>query len=182
MNDQKSPVVDTDLDLARLLQDVDLDPFTLECLAFRSFKVNRTIALHPNATADLLARLAKSPDKATRRNVALNPQTSKEVLLSLAPSFAGEFFRNPAFDFLLMEDPNLLFSLPTGVLKNILKRDDCPDSFINWAAQYGDKSHQLAVASRVKLSKDILQRIAHGPHIKAAEIASGRLMAGDYTA
>ena len=176
------PPAADDSEIAKILDDVDLDTSTLERLAFRSFKMNRLIALHPNASAELLARLAKSPDKTTRRNVALNPQTSKEVLLSLAPAFAGEFFRNPAFDFLLIEDPNLLFSLPVGVLKNILKRDDCPDSFLNWASKCGNKSHHLAVVSRVDISKEVLQRIADGPHVKAAEIAAGRLIAGDFKA
>lgn len=174
------PLVADESDMAKMLEDVDLDIPSLESFAFRSFKINRLIALHPNASAELLARLSKSPDKATRRNVALNPQTSKEILLSLAPTFAGEFFRNPAFDFLFMEDPNLLFSLPVGVLKNILKRDDCPNSFLNWAAKCGDRSHHLAVVSRAKISKEALQMIADGPHVKAAEIAAGRLMTGDY--
>jgi hypothetical protein len=171
----------TETDIARMLEDVNLDASALECIAFRSFKINRSIALHPNTSTELLARLAKSPDKPTRRNVALNPQTPKEILIMLAPTFPGEFYRNPAFDFLLMEDPNLLFSLPVGVLKNILKREDCPDSFINWASNYGDKAHQLAVVSRTEVSKDVLQRIAEGPHVKAAEIAAGRLIAGDHT-
>ena len=176
------PLVAAESEMAKRLEDVELDAHTLESFAFRSFKINRLVALHPNASVELLARLAKSPDKPTRRNVALNPQTSKEVLLSLAPTFAGEFFRNPAFDFLLMEDPNLLFSLPVGVLKNILKRDDCPNSFLNWAAKCGDKSHHLAVVSRAEISKDVLQVIAEGPHVKAAEIAAGRLIAGDFRA
>jgi hypothetical protein len=174
------PLVADESEIAKMLEDVDLDNPTLESFAFRSFKINRMVALHPNASAELLARLAKSPDKPTRRNVALNPQTSMEVLLSLAPTFAGEFFRNPAFDFLLMEDPNLLFSLPVGVLKNILKRDDCPESLLNWAAKCGDKSHHLAVVNRPVLSKEMLQSIAGGPHVKPAEIAAGRLLAGDF--
>ncbi len=166
--------------IAMMLEDLQLDSCTLESFAFRSFKLNRSIALHPNANPDLLAKLAQSPDKPTRRNVTLNPQTPKEVLLQLAPTFAGEFFLNPAFDFLLMEDPNLLFSLPVGVMKNILKRDDCPFPLLNWASKYGDKSHQLAAVSRTDLTKEMLQRIANGPHVKAAETAAGRLLAGDY--
>jgi hypothetical protein len=179
MSDQE-PLVADESEIAKVLANVELDLPTLESFAFRSFKINRMVALHPNASADLLAKLAKSPDKLTRRNVVRNPQTSTEVLMDLAPTFPGEFFLNPAFDFLLMEDPNLLFSLPVGVLKNILKRDDCPDSFLNWAAKSGDKSHQLAVVSRAKVTKENLQLIGNGPHVKAAEIAAGRLISGDF--
>ena len=167
-------------DLARELEDLDIEPSNLERLAFRSFKINRMIALHPKASPELLARLADSPDKPTRRNVALNPQTSKEVLLGLAPTFAGEFFQNASFDLLLIEDPNLLFSLPVSVMKNILKRDDCPDSLLNWAATSGDKSHQLGVVSRTEVTREHLLLIASGPNVKAAEIAAARLISGDF--
>ncbi len=175
MNEPVPPCLD-DLATAKALENVDLEPSVLERLAFQSFKINRLIALHPNASPDLLSRLAKSPDKPTRRHVALNPQTPKEVLLDLAPSFAGEFFQNPAFDFLLIEDPNLLFSLPVGVMKNILKRSDCPESLLDWAVRYGDKSHHLAMVSRAEVTRQNLQLIAEGPHVKAAEIAAGRLI------
>ena len=174
------PTAADESEMAKMLEDVELDAPTLERFAFQSFKINRLVARHPNASSELLARLAKSPDKPTRRNVALNPKTSKEVLLELAPTFAGEFFQNPAFDLLLIEDPNLLFSLPVSVLKNILKREDCPDSFVNWAARFGNKSHQLAVVGRFDLTKENLQMIADGPNVQAAEIASGRLMCGDF--
>lgn len=167
-------------EIARMLEDAGLDSSSLEEFAFRSVKLNRGIALHPNASPELLGRLAASPDRVTRRNVTLNPQTPREVLIRLAPTFAGEFFLNPAFDFLLMEDPNLLFSLPVGVLKNILKRDDCPASMLNWAITCGDKSHQLAVVTRSDLSREMLQRIADGPHVKAAEIAADRLLSGEF--
>jgi len=175
------PLFADETEIAKALEDPELDSSILEGFAFRSFKINRMVALHPNASAELLAKLAKSPDKLTRRNVVRNPQTSKEVLMDLAPTFPGEFFLNPAFDFLLMEDPNLLFSLPVGVLKNILKRDDCPDSFLNWAAKCGDKSHHLAVVGRTDVTRENLQLIASGPNIKAAEIAAGRLISGDFT-
>jgi hypothetical protein len=180
MIDQKGNFSD-ESEIARMLEDPELDSCTLESFAFRSFNLNRRIALHPSASPELLAKLAQSPDKLTRRNVAMNPQVPTDVLILLAPTFAGEFFRNPVFDFLMLENPNLLFSLPVGVLKNILKREDCPSSFLNWAVKHGDKSHQLAVVSRKDLSKEMLHLIAKGPSIKAAEMAAGRLMAGDFT-
>jgi hypothetical protein len=169
-----------DSEIAAQLEAKDLNSATLESFAFRSFRFNRIIAQHANASPDLLAKLALSPDAATRRRVAMHPQTPKEVLLSLAPSFPAEFFLNPIFDLLLMEDPNLLFSLPVVVMKNILRRDDCPQSLINWAVARGDKSHQLAIVGRMDLTREMLQKIADGPHIKAAEVAAGRLLAGNF--
>jgi hypothetical protein len=163
--------------ISRALENRDLDSTSLANFAFRSFKLNRLIALHPNADAALLSKLAQSPDKPTRRNVALHPQTPRDVLLALAPTFPGEFFLNPVFDLLLLTEPNLLFDLPVGVLKNILKRPDCPGSFLNWAATHGHKSHQLALVERPDLSREQLELVARGPHVRPAEIAAGRLLA-----
>jgi hypothetical protein len=162
------------------LANPDTETAVLEGLAFKSFGINRRIALHPRAGPDLLARLAKSPDKRTRQNVAINPGTTKEVLLELAPSCAAQFFKNPVFDFLLMEDPDLLFKLPVVVIKNLLKREDCPSALLVWAARFGNQSHQLAMVQRSDLSRHSLQLISQGPHVKAAEIAAGRLISGNF--
>ena len=108
MNDLRSDFMD-ESDMIKAVEGEAIDPLTLERFAFKSNKVKRIVALHPKASPELLARLAESPDRLTRRNVVLNPQTPKEVLLQLAPTFAGEFFQNPSFDLLLVEGPNLLF-------------------------------------------------------------------------
>ena len=152
------------------------DLAALSAQAGISAKGDRAIAMHAHACPELLERLAASSDRQTLRNVILNPQTPTAILLKLAPTFPGEFFLNPVFDLLLMENPNLLFELPIAVMKNILKRPDCPDSFLHWAARHGDKSHQLALVSRAELSRELLEHVANGPHVKPAEAAAGRLM------
>lgn len=141
-----------------------------------SVKLDRIIALHANACPELLDLLARSSDRQTLRNVVLNPQTPTATLFKLAPKFPGEFFLNPVFDLLLLENPNLLFDLPSGVLKNILKRPDCPESFLYWAARHGDKSHQLALVSRSEVSGELLKYVANGQHVKPAEAAAARLL------
>ncbi len=152
------------------------DLAALSAQAGISAKADRAIAMHAHASPELLERLAASSDRQTLRNVVLNPQTPTAILLKLAPTFPGEFFLNPVFDLLLMENPNLLFELPIAVMKNILKLPDCPDSFLHWAARHGDKSHQLALVSRAELSRELLEHVANGPHVKPAEAAAGRLM------
>ena len=67
--------------------------------------IDRLLAKHPNASPELLERLSHSSDKPTRRGVAINANAAKEVLLRLAPQFPGDFFKNPAFDWLVLEDP-----------------------------------------------------------------------------
>lgn len=161
-----------------LVGNPDSTPEALESVAGLSAKLDRQIAVHRNANANVLSHLARSEDRVTRRNVVLNPQTPEKVLLKLAPSFPGAFFLNPAFDWLLLENPNLFKDLKQGVLSNILKRSDCPESFLRWAAAHGDKSEQLSVAKRPGTSLDLLKIIAVGPHVKAAEVAAGRLLSG----
>lgn len=152
------------------------DPGRLEAMMGCGRQVDRQLALHPNATSHMLRHLAKSADRRTRRNVALNPQTPKDTLLKLAPAFPGEFFLNPVFDLLLLEDPNLLQGLPASVFRNILKRPDCPHSLMRWAAVFGGGPARLAVAGREDTPGDLLQAIAAGPYVKAAELAASRLM------
>ena len=120
---------------------------------------DRLVAKHPNAAAETLLLLARSKDKTTRKLVALNPGTPKLALLDLAPQFPGDFFRNPAFDLLLMEDPDLVFQLGRGVLKNILKRPDCPESFMRWAVTNGDEAERLAVAMNSEATADLLRQL-----------------------
>lgn len=132
-------------------------------LAGISTAADRLLAKHPNAPATLLELLSRSKDKTTRKSVAVHPNAPKAVLLALATQFPGDFYRNPAFDWLLLEEPDLLFGLGHGVLKNILKRPDCPASFMAWAVDKGDDDQKLAVAMNPQAPEDQLRRlVAHG--------------------
>lgn len=135
----------------------DSTPEQLLYLVGASDKVDRLLAKHPVASSGLLDRLSHSSDKTTRRHVVVNANASKEVLLRLAPQFPGDFFKNPSFDWLLLEDPDLLKNLGRGVLKNILKRTECPESFLRWAADKGSDQEKLAVAMNPQTPKGILQ-------------------------
>jgi hypothetical protein len=135
----------------------DSTPEQLLQLVGASDKVDRLLAKHPVASSGLLDRLSHSSDKTTRRHVVVNANASKEVLLRLAPQFPGDFFKNPSFDWLLLEDPDLLKNLGRGVLKNILKRTECPESFLRWAADKGSDQEKLAVAMNPQTPKGILQ-------------------------
>jgi len=171
----------SDEEIRCLIDDSATPGAQLASLVGRSVKWDCLLAAHPNATSETLTKLAKSGDRQTRRAVAMNPQTPKHILLKLAPTFPGEFFLNPVFDLLLLEDPNLLGELPVTVIKNILKRSDCPESFLRWAAAYGGRSHHLALVDRAVISRAMLEQISAGPHGPAAEKAADRLMRGDWS-
>ena len=131
----------------------------LETLFGLSDDVDRLLAGHLNATENLLERLSLSRDQITCRNVVLNANTSKNVLLVLAPRFPMDFFRNPTFDWWLLEEPDLLLRVGKGVLKNILKRSECPEAFMKWAAKKGSEEERLAVATNSNAPVDVLREI-----------------------
>ena len=140
-------------------KDPETSPEALRRLLGQDDATSRLLAAHPKADAQLLEELSHSSDKATRRSVCLNANAGKEVLLRLAPQFPGDFFKNPGFDWMLLEDPDLLFKLGQGVLKNILKRPDCPLSFLQWAATHGSEQEQLAVAMNPSASVEVIARL-----------------------
>jgi hypothetical protein len=121
--------------------------------------IDRLLARHPNASAVLLDQLSHSSDRITRKAVTLHPNTPIEVLVRLAPQFPGDFFKNTAFDWLLVEQPNLMFEIGGGVLKNVLKRADCPESFLAWAAACGSELERLAVTMNPRAQPEVLLAI-----------------------
>ena len=152
------------------LQDQEATPQSLMALLNKDDATNRQLAKHQKASAELLEKLSHSSDKATRSKVVLNPNAPRSVLLKLAPQFPRSFFKNPAFDWLLLEDPDLLINLGQGILKNILKTPECPESFMRWAVEYGSDEEKLAVAMNVNAPVQCLQDLAilHGSVRSAA--------------
>ena len=151
-------------------QDPEASPDSLIPLLNKNDATNRLLAKHPRASSELLEMLSHSSDKATRKSVCLNPNSPKDILLRLAPQFPSSFYKNPAFDWLILEDPDLLFNLGQGVLKNILKTPDCPESFMRWAVGFGSEDEKLAVAMNVNAPIECLQELAkcHGDVSSAA--------------
>ena len=143
----------------------------IACLLGKYPEVEREIAQMQDVTEEELVRLAKSTDEATRKFVTLNPSTPSQTLFDLAPEFPRAFYKNPAFDWLLLEQPDLLFEMRNGVLKHILTLADCPNSFLEWAARNGSDSEKLTVARRDKISNEILAMIATSAEGRVAAVA-----------
>ena len=141
-------------------QDPEATPGILLELLDKDDATNRLLAKHPKASEELLEKLSHSSEKAVRQAVVLHPNTPKTALLALAPQFPGDFFKNPAFDWLLLEDPELLFKIGGGVLKNILKRPECPVSFMQWALNRGSEDEQLALAMNPSTPSEIIKTLA----------------------
>ena len=147
-------------------------------------QIDTLLGLHPQfdrevaGRSDLdeqeLRRMAKSTDDKTRQLVTLNPNTPWEVLRELAAEFPRAFYKNPVFDWMLLEDPDLLSKMKNGVLKHILTLADCPLSILRWAARSGTESEKLAVAKRARVDNETLAIIAANSNWKASAIAVAR--------
>lgn len=158
-NTRSQKLGNTTATATKIAKNPDSTPAEIEKLVGQGNSIDRQRAKHTNASVALLKKLSRSSDKATRRNVALNANTPKDVLLKLAPQFPGDFFKNPAFDWLLLEDPDLVFKVGQGVLKNILKRLECPESFMKWAVARGTDEDKLAVAMNPRASEEVLRKL-----------------------
>jgi len=143
----------------------------IDCLLGKYPEVDREIAQMQDLKEEELVHLATSTDEVTRKFVTLNPSTPSQTLFDLAPEFPRAFYKNPAFDWLLLEQPDLLFQMRNGVLKHILKLADCPNSFLEWAARNGSESEKLTVARRDKVSNEILAIIADNSKGRVAAVA-----------
>lgn len=167
----------TDEECLALLTRPALTVRQLSRMVGRSPTINSQIASHPSASPALLKRLAGYSERGTLANITANPNTLRETLLRPAAAYTDEFILNPAFDWLLMEDPTLLQDkLRPMVLMKIFRRSDCPPSFIAWALQHGTARQQLAVVNRPDVTEQALQVLARSAHAEVAELARGRLM------
>ncbi len=92
--------------LAREAADPDTPPERLELLA-RERSVQRLVAANPAAPPDVLKRLRRVANRATRAAVANNPNSPIELLLELAPDFPLEVLDNPVLPLLTLANPEL---------------------------------------------------------------------------
>jgi hypothetical protein len=72
-------------------------PARLEAIAHKSTDLGRLVANNPNAPGEVLKKLGRSPDIATRHLVAQNPNTPLSTLLELLEEFRKPVMNNPSF-------------------------------------------------------------------------------------
>ena len=114
--------------------DPTLSTESLAALLDKDDVTNRLIARHPKAGAALLEKLSHSSDRTTRALVTANPDTPPAVYLRLGAQFPNEFLANPMLDLLFLEHPALLQELPDNLLVQVLRKPNCPQDFLVWAA------------------------------------------------
>ena len=135
-------------------------------------EVDRAIASHARAPAELLSTLSHSSDRATRARVAANPSTPTADIVRLGQQFPKEFLANPALDLLMLENPALLHEAPTALLTRFLRSDRCPPEFLSWAAGLNLEKLQLAVAMNAKAPAEALDALGRSPFEKVRQSLS----------
>ena len=118
-------------------------------------EADRLIAGHSNCGVEALQRLGTSGDSECRqaaiRHANFPPGDEMKALIQ---EFPGEFFKNPALDLFLLEDPSLL----TG-LEEILDAPNCPDSIINWYLNNGTLSAKQRICLNEIGSPQIREKV-----------------------
>jgi hypothetical protein len=118
-------------------------------------KADRLIASHANCGIDALRRLGTSSDSECRqaaiRHANFPPGDEMKALIQ---EFPGEFFKNPALDLFLLEDPSLLSGL-----EEILDAPNCPDSIINWYLNNGTLSAKQRICLNEIGSPQIREKV-----------------------
>ncbi|MEM7725225.1 MAG: hypothetical protein AAF208_02495 [Cyanobacteria bacterium P01_A01_bin.45] len=122
----------------------------LRILASESVEIARLVAANLRAEPKLLEELAVLEDAETRKNVILNPNTPRDILIKLAEEFPDYFFQNSVLELLLLEKPLLPLEIPFWTLLKLLKQDYIPIWFLSAAASH--------------TNTEILEIVATNPH------------------
>jgi hypothetical protein len=131
----------------------------------------RQLAQNSSTPAELLRKLSISSDFLTRKHVAENPNTPTEVLLKLGAEFPEQLLDNPVFSLLLLENPNLVDTMPATTLASLLKHERVPIFFLEKAANSRDREVLLALAMNPQTSKTVLEKLIQSPYNKVKEAA-----------
>lgn len=96
------------------------------------------VASNPHADSQLLDELAiqarNNRDSETQRAITLNPNTSTKWLIALAHIFPEEFFANPAYNLLILEEVNFKHLFTRKQLLKLACIFNTPTSFLDFVA------------------------------------------------
>ncbi|RUT07848.1 hypothetical protein DSM106972_021080 [Dulcicalothrix desertica PCC 7102] len=117
-------------------------------------------AIDVTAPPELLGQLAVNDDVAVRKAVTINPNTSTDVLISLADEFPNAFFSNPVLSLLILENPNFVVEIPYWTLINLLRQPNVPDFFLSGAAMHSNPEVLRVVAKHYQTPLSALEMMA----------------------
>lgn len=120
----------------QLAADESTSPEELTKLAKQSIELARIVAANASAEPELLKQLATTKDSLIRQRVAENPNTPKEILFELAEKFPDEFFSNPVFSLLWLENPDFYEDLPGYTIHKLFLCEKIPEKLRSQIKEY----------------------------------------------
>ncbi len=113
-------------------------PQRLRELAAINDELTRLVPANPLADSSLLEELAikarTNKDVKIQRAIALHPNTPTQWLIGLAYLFPEEFFSNPVYNLLILENVNFLDRFGDKLLLKLVSASNVPTSFLELAA------------------------------------------------
>ncbi len=152
-------------------------------LSKQSTALARLVARNESAMSELLEGLSHHSDTTVRKWVCAHANTPPEVLGKLGGQFPQQLLDNPALDFMILENPNLLRELPQAAKTSMLKRQTCPASFIELMAQdmESQEGMQLAIAMNPSTPAHVIQELKKSSYNKVKDAARQHIHAGNLT-
>ena len=160
------------LNLKQEAESPDTSAARLKALAKETKELARLVAANTSCPRTLLQSLSLHADNAVRKRVASNPQTPAKVAASLGSQFPNQLLDNSAFDAYLLEYPDLLKRIGARTLRSLVKREMCPASFLEYAANFDDEETQLSLLTNAATPKTVVEGLQKGEHAKVREAAN----------
>lgn len=129
-------------------------------LAQISTELAQMVAKNPSTPPELLGELSKSQDAKTRQHVAGNPNTPIDLLWELGVEFPQQLVNNPILCLLLLENPNLIDTIPQKTLCSIFTLETVPVYFRELALNYPKPWMRQRIAQNYKTHVSILELLA----------------------
>ena len=134
----------------------------LASIVDKSVEINRLLAVHPNATEDMLGDIACFRDSATserdaesRRLVVRHPRVSVNRLIELGHEYPSDFLKNPALERFLNGNPDLF-----DEVQEVLEVPECPIDLINRIAVGGSLLQRASLLLNPTLHESIKELIS----------------------
>lgn len=110
------------------------------------------VAQNPAAPPALLTKLYSSPNQNIRKNLAKNPNTPITVLWQLGIEFPEYLVYNPVLSLLCLENPDSVKQIPYEALIKLLKYEQIPNLWLDFASKQADKKIVLSMLMNPKTS------------------------------
>lgn len=143
-----------------LAQDRNTQAEVLDQIFGISKTVDEHLAIHPNASPELLLRLANQTNKKIRMFALLNPGFSPDLLSSVRNLTLTDLIYSSASSKMTPSQISEVFELlDFSKARTILKRPDCPENILLWALDKGTDSDRASISKRKYLHEKIREKL-----------------------